>query len=574
MAVAEFNGSELNQKTIFDHPTGLFVLFFTEMWERFSYYGMRAILVLFLTSSIMNEGWGWEREDALILYGWYTGLVYFTPLIGGILADKFLGYRNATVMGAFIMALGHGSMALEYYADAFFFLGIGLLIIGNGLFKPNISSIVGQLYKDDDIRKDGAYTIFYMGINAGAFLGILLCGYLGEKVGWHWGFGLAGIFMFFGMLQFYFAQSIFGSIGLKPDVKKESFSVIGFLIGIWNAIKYGLSNIPRVVSLILSLVLIVISITFFEYINTILIFALVFLAVLVFGISFKRNLTAIEWDRIVVILVFSAATIFFWWAFEQAGGSMTIFANDYTERNLTGDSATIFKTVNTIITIVPMAVITYVLYKLFQNIFQKYFISNFFLGLSFVIIWGIVIWMINNEFSEEATEIPASWFSVLNSLFIILFAPVFSKIWASKYNPSGPVKFSIGLILLGLGFGFLAYGSMSIPYGAQTASVSIFWLVFAYLFHTLGELCVSPVGLSYVSKLAPVRLVGLMFGFWLLSSAIANSLGGLTGSYIDVISEQAGLSGFFLIFALIPVGAGIVMFLLNGILKRKMHGFN
>ena len=423
MIGAQFNGSELNQKTIFDHPTGLFVLFFTEMWERFSYYGMRAILVLFLTSYIMNEGWGWEREDALILYGWYTGLVYFTPLIGGILADKFLGYRNATVMGAFIMALGHGSMALEYFADTFFFLGIALLIIGNGLFKPNISSIVGQLYKDDDIRKDGAYTIFYMGINAGAFLGILLCGYLGEKVGWHWGFGLAGIFMFFGMLQFYFAQEIFGSIGLKPEKK--------------------VNNSEEKV---------------------------------------KTPITNVEWDRILVILVFSAATIFFWWAFEQAGGSMTIFANDYTERNLTGDSAAIFKTVNTIITIVPMAVITYVLYKLFQNIFQKYFLSNLFLGTSFVIIWGIVIWMINNEFSQEATEIPASWFSVLNSLFIILFAPVFSKIWASKYNPSGPVKFSIGLILLGLGFGFLAYGSMSIPYGAQTASVSIFWLVLLIYF--------------------------------------------------------------------------------------------
>ncbi len=514
MIGAQFNGSELNQKTIFDHPTGLFVLFFTEMWERFSYYGMRAILVLFLTSSIMNEGWGWEREDALILYGWYTGLVYFTPLIGGILADKFLGYRNATVMGAFIMALGHGSMALEYFADTFFFLGIVLLIIGNGLFKPNISSIVGQLYKDDDIRKDGAYTIFYMGINAGAFLGILLCGYLGEKVGWHWGFGLAGIFMFFGMLQFYFAQEIFGSIGLKPEKK--------------------VNNSEEEV---------------------------------------KTPITSVEWDRILVILVFSAATIFFWWAFEQAGGSMTIFANDYTERNLTGDSAAIFKTVNTIITIVPMAVITYVLYKLFQNIFQKYFLSNLFLGTSFVIIWGIVLWMINNEFSQEATEIPASWFSVLNSLFIILFAPVFSKIWASKYNPSGPVKFSIGLVLLGLGFGFLAYGSMSIPYGAQTASVSIFWLVFAYLFHTLGELCVSPVGLSYVSKLAPVRLVGLMFGFWLLSSFFANLIGGFTGSYIDVISEQAGLSGFFLIFTLIPIGAGVVMFLLNGFLKKKMHGF-
>ena len=541
MIGAQFNGSELNQKTIFDHPTGLFVLFFTEMWERFSYYGMRAILVLFLTSSIMNEGWGWEREDALVLYGWYTGLVYFTPLIGGILADKFLGYRNATVMGAFIMALGHGSMALEYFSDSFFFLGIALLIIGNGLFKPNISSIVGQLYKDDDIRKDGAYTIFYMGINCGAFLGILLCGYLGEKVGWHWGFGLAGIFMFFGMLQFYFAQNIFGSIGLKPEKKKDLKSE-------------DKSNTP---------------------------------------------ITGVEWDRIIVILVFSAATIFFWWAFEQAGGSMTIFANDYTERNLTGESSLIFKIVNTIITIVPMIVITYVLIKLFQNIFEKYFLSNLFLGASFVIIWGIVLFMLGfipesistylgyyfdvfkyyvpfemNASEVTDTEIPASWFSVLNSLFIILLAPLFSKLWASKYNPSGPVKFSIGLILLGLGFGFLAYGSMSIPYGAQTASVSIFWLVFAYLFHTLGELCVSPVGLSYVSKLAPVRLVGLMFGFWLLSSFFANLIGGFTGSYINIISEQAGLSGFFLIFTLIPIGAGIIMFLLNGFLKKKMHGFN
>ena len=316
MIEAQFNGSELNQKTIFDHPTGLFVLFFTEMWERFSYYGMRAILILFLTSSIMNEGWGWERADAMELYALYTGLVYLTPLFGGILADKYFGYRNATVMGALIMALGHGSMALEYFSDSFFFLGIALLIIGNGLFKPNISSIVGQLYKDDDIRKDGGYTIFYMGINAGAFLGILLCGYLGEKVGWHWGFGLAGIFMFFGMLQFYFAQNIFGEIGQKPQKK----------IGDVNANKT--SNWP----------------------------------------------TSVEWDRISVILVFSAATIFFWWAFEQAGGSMTIFANDYTERNLTGDSSTIFKTVNTIITIVPMIVITYVLFRLFQNIFQKYFL--------------------------------------------------------------------------------------------------------------------------------------------------------------------------------------------------------
>ena len=219
----KFNGSEINQKTIFDHPSGLFVLFFTEMWERFSYYGMRAILVLFLTSSILDDGWGWERDDALILYGWYTGLVYFTPLIGGILADKYFGYRVATIIGAFIMTMGHGSMALEFLSENFFYLGIALLIIGNGFFKPNISSIVGQLYKKEDKRKDGAYTIFYMGINCGAFLGILLCGYLGENIGWHIGFGLAGIFMFFGMLQFWFAQEIFGNIGLKPvkDINHE-----------------------------------------------------------------------------------------------------------------------------------------------------------------------------------------------------------------------------------------------------------------------------------------------------------------------------------------------------------------
>ena len=536
----QFNGSFLNQKTIFNHPSGLFVLFFTEMWERFSYYGMRAILVLFLTSSLLNDGWGWEREDALMLYGWYTGLAYFTPIIGGVIADRFLGYRNATVIGALTMAIGHGAMALEYFENFFFFLGIVLLIIGNGLFKPNISSIVGQLYKDADIRKDGAYTIFYMGINCGAFLGILLCGYLGENIGWHWGFGVAGIFMFFGMLQFYFAQNIFGTIGLKPEKKVKEVDEI----------------------------------------------------------KNHSPMTSIELDRILVILVFSAATIFFWWAFEQAGGSMTIFANDYTDRNLTGEASLVFKIVNTIITIVPMLVITYVLIKLFQSIFHEYYLSNLFLGISFVIIWAIILFMLgllpksisifltgyldffehyvpfeSNALEVEDTEIPASWFSVLNSLFIIIFAPIFSMLWASQMNPSGPVKFSIGLILLGLGFGFLAYGSMSIPYGAQTASVSIFWLVFAYLFHTLGELCVSPVGLSYVSKLAPIRLVGLMFGFWLLSSFFANLIGGFTGSYIDKISSNIGLTGFFLIFTVIPILVGFLIFLFRNNLIKRMHGY-
>ena len=516
---AQFGGSALNQKTILNHPVGLFVLFFTEMWERFSYYGMRAILVLFLTSSIMNDGWAWSNEDALQLYGLYTGLVYLTPILGGFFADKFLGYRNATVLGALIMTLGHASMALETFTDSFFYLGLVLLIIGNGFFKPNISSIVGQLYKDGDKRKDGGYTIFYMGINAGAFLGILLCGYIGEKVGWHLGFGLAGIFMLFGMLQFWFAQKIFGNIGITPKKLAEAQPA---------------DKDPKL----------------------------------------NKGFSKVEIDRLIVIVVFSIFTIFFWWAFEQAGGSMTIFAKDFTQRTLVGDASSIFKIANTIITLVPMVVLTIVLYGLFSKMLRNFVLSNLFLGASFAIIWSIVIWMIVREFSVTATEIPASWFSVLNSLFIILLAPLFSKIWASKFNPSGPIKFAIGLILLGTGFAFLAFGAWGIPLGAEKASVSIIWLILAYLFHTMGELCISPVGLSYVSKLAPIKLVGLMFGFWFVCSAVANYLGGKTGSYIDKISEAYGLSNFFLIFFVIPVLAGILMALLKPILIRKMHGID
>ena len=220
-----FNGDEINQRTILGHPSGLFTLFFTEMWERFSYYGMRAILVLFLVSSMADQGWGWERADALKLYAWYTGLVYITPIFGGIIADKYLGYRKAVIIGAFLMTLGHASMFLEVLYDFYLYVGLSFLIIGNGFFKPNISSIVGQLYKDDGKIKDAAYTIFYMGINAGAFLGILLCGYIGETVNWHYGFGLAGVFMFFGMLQFHYGQKIFGNIGLSKNTLTDEENI-------------------------------------------------------------------------------------------------------------------------------------------------------------------------------------------------------------------------------------------------------------------------------------------------------------------------------------------------------------
>tara|TARA_B100001057_G_scaffold475250_1_gene541839 strand:- start:379 stop:1944 length:1566 start_codon:yes stop_codon:yes gene_type:complete len=513
-----YNGGKINQKTIIGHPSGLYVLFFTEMWERFSYYGMRAILVLFLVSSFQDGGWGWERSEALGLYGIYTGLVYITPILGGILADKFLGYRNAVIIGALIMTLGHASMSLEIFSDLLFYLGLVFLIIGNGFFKPNISSIVGQLYKTEGRDKDAGYTIFYMGINSGAFLGILLCGYIGEKIGWHYGFGLAGIFMFFGMLQFYYAQKIFGSIGL---IEKSNI--------IENE-NQNLSNIENKIS------------------------------------------SKIIYDRLAVIVIFSFCVIFFWWAFEQAGGSMTIFASDYTNRILEGGGALIFKIFNSLITVVPMLIITYIVYLLSLNTFSTYKLSSIFLIVSFFIIWLIIIWMLSREFNNTSTEVPASWYGILNSFFIIVFAPLISKIWQSKYNISGPYKFGIGLILLAIGFAILSFGSINIPLGAKTASVSMIFLILAYFFHTMGELCISPVGLSYVSKLAPKNLVGLMFGVWFVANFIANTAAGFTGSYIDPIVENYGMSVFFLIFTLIPTAAGVIMLLANNLIVKMMHG--
>lgn len=517
----KYGGSAVNQKTVLGHPVGLFVLFFTEMWERFSYYGMRAILVLFLTASIMDGGWEWTSEDALELYGLYTGLVYITPILGGIIADKLLGYRRAVLIGALVMTLGHASMALE--TESTFYLGLSLLILGNGLFKPNISSIVGQLYKDEGKEKDAGYTIFYMGINAGAFLGIVLCGYIGEQVSWSLGFGLAGIFMFLGLLQFQFAQKIFGKIGLS---KKQLIAFEKENPDDTEVIKE--EEVPA----------------------------------------------KVRWDRIFVIFVFSISTIFFWWAFEQQGGSMTIFARDYTDRTLTGSGVTIFNIANALIVVVPLAIVTYVLLSMFKRIFKHYPLSNIFLGSSFVIIWGIVIWMLIQELSKDTSEINASWFSSLNSLFIILLAPLFSKVWETKFNPSGPVKFGIGLILVGLGFAGLAYGASGIELGASTASVSIFWMILAYFLHTSGELCISPVGLSYVSKLSPKKLVGFMFGIWFTCTAIANALAGFTGSYIDRINEEYGMATFFLIFAGITATVGLIMIAINKLLVKKMHGIH
>lgn len=619
---------------VMGHPAGLFILFFTEMWERFSYYGMRAILVLFLVSSTGLGGWEWAREDALKLYALYTLFVYITPLLGGIIADRLIGFKWAVVLGALLMTLGHASMAIE--TEFFFYAGLVLLVLGNGFFKPNISSMVSGLYENKEEKKDAGYTIFYMGINAGAFLGILLCGYIGEKVGWSYGFGLAGVFMLIGMLQFWFARRMFGKIGDKPLKRSEQ----GDLPMAEETDGIGADDILD-------------SNTNDSKLN---------------DLNKKVKLTPkVKKDRLIVLGVLAFFTIFFWMAFEQAGGSMTIFASDYTDRILTGDSATWFSVINAIIVLVPLAVLTWVLIKLFAATFKNIALSNVLLGISFLIIWGIVGWMVNKDMNtksyeiqyssvldeyktDEKTgeetpvfkpiteqtkvegaevktqkttirqdkliepgqniflvdidgqgtfkyvvenlqdklntkieakvvrvkdnelEIPASWFGILNSLFIIIFAPLFSKIWQSRLNPSAPVKFAFGLILLGIGFGFLAYGGLPIEQGAKTASVSIIWLIMAYLFHTLGELSLSPVGLSYVSKLSPPNLLSLMFGIWFTATALANGLAGLLGSLIDKITEAYSISFFFMIFTIIPIVAGLVLILMNKWLIKKMHG--
>lgn len=578
---------------IFGHQPSLFLLFFTEMWERFSYYGMRALLVLFLVSQVADNGWGWSREDALKLYATYTGLVYLTPILGGFIADSILGYQGAVMLGALLMTLGHASMALE--TGLGFYTGLGLLILGNGFFKPNISSIVGQLYADKTDKKDGAYTIFYMGINAGAFLGILFCGYIGEKVGWSYGFGLAGIFMALGLVMFALGRPLFGEVG-KRGIQVAS-----------SGKSEAAQEVPE----------------------------------------------KVVRDRLIVIGILSFFTIFFWMAFEQAGGSMTIFAKDYTGRILSGSNATLFFWANTLLTIIPLVLVTYVLMRLIKATYRQIPLSNISIAISFVIIWAIALWMLNKEFNmksyliqlngttqaqaaeaasqpvsldrtllsdtslavgdtlllldrenkagkgklkllteqeaqgfkdvftakvlkiqENETEVPASWFGILNSFFIIALAPVLSKIWESKLNPSAPVKFGLGLILLGVGFGVLALGSSGIDREAKSATVSMWWLILAYFFHTVGELCVSPVGLSYVSKLAPLKLVGMMFGIWFIATAVANYLAGWTGSYIDPISEKYGLKVFFLIYTVIPILSGVLIWFITPKIRKMMHGID
>lgn len=692
------NTDKFFQSKVLGHPAGLFVLFFTEMWERFSFYGMRVLLVNFLTMAFIgsNPGWEWSSENALSLFGTYAGLLYLTPILGGILADKFLGYRWAVVLGALIMTLGHFCMALE--TELSLYVGLALLVIGTGFFKPNITSIISEMYKDLPKKKDGAYTIFYMGVNAGAFFGMMLCGYLAEKVGWIYGFGLAGIFMLFGAFQFWLAKPLFGTIGDKPkketkaekaakvlDYKPNTFTLVDkVLIALTSAVGFlYLMNDP--ISKIAKINILPATLNLGDKAYDGPLFILVVLGLLPFlylTISRILRYEQVVKYRMFAVIIFAFFTVFFWLSFEQGAGSLVLFARDHTDRILDGSAALIFNIVNIILTLGPLVIITWVLFRLFSQTWLEIRWSNISLGLSFVGVWIIAIWMINrdlnttayefktqwveyptrnaetgelmtdeksgeqlytsepfmestvvtpemvvkdtvlvfNELTEVKTgaavkviaengayvkldekkesvirqqvdlhkrpspviagtvigpksgavEITTSWFSILNSFFIIAFASFFSKWWESKYNPSAAMKYALGLIIMGGGFGILAYGSLGI--GGEVERVSMVWLIMAYFFHTLGELCVSPVGLSMVSKLVPARMIGFMFGMWYLAIAIGNKLAASLGGMIESVVADYSMSVFFLIFTIVPVVAGILIMFLNPVMKKLMKG--
>jgi POT family proton-dependent oligopeptide transporter len=490
------------------HPRGLYLLFFTEMWERMSYYGMRGLLVLFLTDKV--SGWGWTTGNALSLYGTYTGLVYLTPIAGGYIADNLIGQRKAVVFGGTLMMIGHLLLALP--GQAVFFTGLGFLIAGNGFFKPNISTMVGGLYEPGDGRRDGAFTIFYMGINLGAVLGNFICGTLGETVGWHWGFGAAGVGMFLGLVTFLaLSRGLLGKVGLTPQKtdaeRREAWRRVGMYavsIAVAVAVFYGLA------ALVPSLAEDTAVATLVRFIAAGAVFgvgAVMGNNVLNKGQSAAEAqagaLTKQERDRVISIFIIAVFVVLFWMGFEQAGGLMNLYTDQKVDRGLFG--------------------------------------------------W----------------QIPTTWFQNFNSAFIVLLAPLMAALWsrlaARGKDPNVAVKMAFGLIFMGLGFLFMVGASRE---SALMGKAAAWWVIMAYLFHTVGELCLSPVGLSMVTKVAPARMVSAMMGVWFLANAAANKLSGVVGGY----SEQMGEFNVFLSLVAVGVLGGGLLWALSGKVKSLMHG--
>ena len=485
------------------HPKGLFVCFATEMWERFSYYGMRALLILYLTKH-------WEFSDATsyLIYGAYTSLVYIMPVFGGMLADQILGSKKAVTYGAILLVFGHLGMTVEN-SEQIFYLSLALIVSGVGFLKPNISTMVGALYDEGDPRRDSGFTIFYMGINIGAFTATLLCGYLGEQVGWAYGFGAAGIGMLFGLIIFLWGQKYLEGLA-EPPSKKYLEQVPG-LKGITYEYWAYMSGILMVVA------------TWFLVQNSQLVgqllggFGVVFIGAWLLYALFRCDPE--ERDRLIVVGILILFSLIFWALFEQAGSSLNILTDRGVDRVIFG--------------------------------------------------W----------------EVPASMFQSLNAGFIFTIAPLFAMLWIAlakrNMEPSTPIKFSIGIILVGLGFLSLVYGMKSSE-GLQTG---VFWIILIYFLHTLGELCLSPVGLSSVTKLSPQRIVGFMMGMWFFASAAGNYVAGLiakatasessgnSSEIFDSIQKQSFMDVYTDV-GLMAIGCGILLAVITPILKKLMHGAN
>ena len=564
---------------VLGQPSGLFFLFFTEMWERFSFYGMRVLLVQFLTAEILlgdpKGGWGWTSEQATALYGTYAMLLYLTPVLGGIIADKYLGTRRAVIIGSIIMTIGQ--LCLFLHSTTMFFVGLTCLVIGVGLFKPNVPSILGEMFKDHPDKKDSAYTIFYMGVNAGAFLGMMLCGYLAATKGWSWGFGLAGIFMGLGTLQFVFAKPLMGDLGmLKKEVhheqstdtdKRNPFTlvdnvliVVVSVLGLLYAFNDPLSK-NHIYDLFTW-----VDTSFMRGQNLVALVALLLFVYLL--VSRILRYDRIVRNRMFAVMSLAFFIIFFFITFEQAPSSLIIVARDYVDRSLSGEGLLVFNIINALLMLIPLLIISFVLIRLAMVTWKLIPLTNIVLFVCFLLIWGVAIYAIRSEFLKKTSEIAVSWFSVLNAFFVITLASSVSKIWSSKYNPSVAFKYGFGLFFVALGYLVVWFGAKGL---SQDMKISMAYIILIYFFHTIGELFISPVGLSYVSKLVPHRMLAFMFGTWYLGIAIAQKVAATLGGQVVSITKEYGLSTFFLIFAGIAAGAGILVMLYNPVLKKLMH---
>ena len=488
-------------KTLFGHPMGLFILFLTEMWERFSYYGMRALLVLYMTSSTLGDdargaGLGWTSQEALALYGWYTMLVYLMSIPGGMIADKLLGQKKAVLLGAVILCIGHGVLVLtDTWA---FYAGLGLVIAGVGLLKPNISTMVGGLYPQGDIRRDKGFSIFYIGINTGSLLATMVIGFVVVKYGWHAGFGLAGIAMLLGLVVYIWGQKHLTHVGNLEvqEVSEVDESSYGRLFG--DLLKSPMQLVFTGLILALSL---------FGWYNLGWAFGLLFLfltvIVALMMMIYKELSSQQDKDRFVVLLLSFIMVIIFWGAFEQAGGLMNLYTDTKTDRMLLG--------------------------------------------------W----------------EIPTVMFQSLNAGFIILFATVVAGFWAKRKlkgkEASSIFKMATGIIIMGFGFVFMVFAAMEFE---KSGSSSMIWLVLAYLFHTIGELCLSPVALSFITKLSPVKYASLMMGVYFAATGLGNKVAGIIGESASNLGEYSVFLGI-LIFTVV-IG-GLFMVLLKP-LNRLTHG--